>query len=251
MRPTLLCAGLLALALPAMADAGTVTVFAAASLKGPLDQAAAAWKTATGNDVVLSYGASSALAKQIEAGAPADVFLSAATNWMDKLDADKLIMPDSRADLWGNALVLIAHDPHAKPVTLDAASDLAAMIGDGKLAMALVDSVPAGQYGKAALTKLGLWDKVSPLVVQTDDVKAALKLVASGNAGYGVVYATDARTAAVTVVATFPADSHKPITYPGAVIAASTVPEAADFLAFLRTKPASDIFAGQGFVILP
>ena len=250
MRLTLF-ASLFALALPLMAEAGTVTVFAAASLKGPLDQAAAAWKAATGNEVVVSYGASSALAKQIEAGAPADVFLSAATNWMDALDKDKLIKADTRSDLWSNRLVLVAHDPKAVPVTLDAATDLAAMIGDGKLAMALVDAVPAGQYGKEALTSLGLWDKVSGLVVQTDDVKAALKLVVSGNAGYGVVYATDAKTAAVTVVATFPEDSHKPIVYPGAVIAASTVPEAADFLTFLHSKPASDIFAGQGFVVLP
>ena len=250
MRLTLF-ASLFAIALPLMAEAGTVTVFAAASLKGPLDQAAAAWKAATGNEVVVSYGASSALAKQIEAGAPADVFLSAATNWMDALDKDKLIKADTRSDLWSNRLVLVAHDPKAAPVRLDAATDLATLIGDGKLAMALVDAVPAGQYGKEALRSLGLWDKVSGLVVQTDDVKAALKLVVSGNAGYGVVYATDAKGAAVTVVATFPEDSHKPIVYPGAVIAASTVPEAADFLMFLHTKPASDLFSAQGFVILP
>lgn len=234
------------------AQAETITVFAAASLKGPLDAAAASWKEATGNEAVISYGGSSALAKQIEAAAPADVFLSAAENWMDKLSDEKLITAASRHDFWGNALVLVGQ-PGAKPVVLGKDTDLAGLLGDGKLAMALVDSVPAGQYGKEALTTLGLWDKAEPSVVQAEDVKATLKLVTSGEAPYGVVYATDAKAAkdGVTVVATFPADSHKPILYPGAVVAASTKPEAQAFLDFLKTPAASAPFAAQGFTVLP
>lgn len=251
MRLSLSLAALLALAAPVV-HAETVTVFAAASLKGPLDAAAEAWKAQTGNEAVISYGGSSALAKQIEAAAPADVFLSAAQNWMDKLGDEKLIRPDSRRDLWGNALVLVAHDPAAKPVTLDKTTDLAGLLAGGKLAMATVDAVPAGQYGKEALTNLGLWAKVETSVVQAEDVKATLKLVTSGEAPYGVVYATDAKGQKdATVVATFPEESHKPITYPGAVVAASTKPEAQGFLDFLRTPAASDLFAAAGFTVLP
>ena len=255
MRLTLAFTALIALGTPIFAQAETITVFAAASLKGPLDPAAAAWTQATGTAVTISYGGSSALAKQIEAGAPADVFLSAAVNWMDRLDQDKLIAADTRVNLWGNSLVIVAHDPKATAFMLDATTDLAAMLGSEKLAMALVDAVPAGQYGKQALTSLGLWDSVEPAVVQTEDVRAALALVATGEAAFGVVYATDAKAAAAAgqgvTVATFPADSHKPVIYPGAVVATSSKPEARDFLTFLASKPAADIFAAQGFLLLP
>ena len=258
MRQTVALAALItltALAAPVFAQTESITVFAAASLKGPLDSAAAAWTKATGNAVTISYGGSSVLARQIEAGAPADVFLSAAVNWMDTLDQDRLIAADTRVKLWGNSLVIVAHDRKATPFTLDAATDLAAILGPEKLAMALVDAVPAGQYGKQALTSLGLWDQVEPAVVQTEDVRAALALVATGEAAFGIVYATDAKAAQAAgqgvTVATFPADSHKPIIYPGAVVATSTKPEAKAFLSFLASQPAADIFAAQGFLILP
>jgi molybdate transport system substrate-binding protein len=254
MRPALALAALIALAVPVQAE--TLTIFAAASLKGPLDQAASAWTAETGDDLAISYGGSSVLARQIQQGAPADVFLSAAVNWMDVLEAEGLIAPATRKTLWGNRLVLIAHDPAAPPLVLDAATDLAGLIGSEKLAMALVDSVPAGQYGKAALISLRQWGRVEPAVVQAEDVRGALALVASGEAAYGVVYATDiqaerAAGGTAVTIATFPADSHPPILYPGAVVAASSRPEAGDFLTFLASKPAAEIFAAAGFTVLP
>ena len=170
---------------------------------------------------------------------------------MDKQPERKLIKDDTRHDFFGNTLVLIAHDPKAAPVTLDDKTDLNALLAGGKLAMALVDSVPAGQYGKEALTSLGLWDKVSANVAQAEDVKATLKLVTSGEAPYGIVYATDAKGKDVATVATFPETSHKPILYPGAVVASSTKPEAAAFLDFLKTPEAAKVFADAGFQVLP
>lgn len=246
MRPFIL-AGLLALAAPVQAE--DITVFAAASLKGPLDAVAEQWKAATGNQATISYGGSSALAKQIQEAAPADVFVSAAENWMDKLAEAKLIKDDSRHDFFGNTLVLIAADAKAAPVTLDDKTDLVGLLAGGKLAMATVDSVPAGQYGKEALTSLGLWDKVEASVVQAEDVKATLKLVTSGEAAYGVVYATDAK--GVNTVATFPETSHKPILYPGAVLTSSAKPEAQAFLDYLKTPEAQKVFTDAGFAVLP
>ncbi|NBZ87930.1 molybdate ABC transporter substrate-binding protein [Stagnihabitans tardus] len=243
-----LLAGLLSLASPI--QAAEITVFAAASLKGPLDAVAEAWQAATGNGVTISYGGSSALAKQIEQGAPADVFLSAAESWMDKLAEDKLIQEPTRRDFFGNALVLIAADPAAAPVTLDDKTDLNALLAGGKLAMALVDSVPAGQYGREALTALGLWEGVAPNVAQAQDVKATLTLVTSGEAPYGIVYATDAKGAGLTPVAIFPKTSHKPILYPGAATVTAK-PEAAAFLDFLATPEAGQVFAEAGFAVLP
>ncbi len=244
----LVLAGLLALAAPLRAE--EIMVFAAASLQGPLDAVARDWTAATGHGVTISYGGSSALAKQIQQGAPADVFFSAASNWMDKLSNEALIQEDTRQDVLGNSLVLIAADPKARPVTLDAKTDLAALLAGGKLAMALVDSVPAGQYGKEALTALGLWDAASPHVVQTQDVKAALTLVTSGEAAYGIVYATDALGAGLTPLASFPAASHRPITYPAAVVTGAK-PEAAAFLTFLRAPEAARHFTEAGFAVLP
>lgn len=245
MRSIFLAAALVLTLSPALA--ADITVFAAASLKGPLDQAAQLWEAQTGNRVTLAYGGSSALARQIEEAAPADVFISAAETWMDRLAEGHLIAPDSRRDLFGNSLVLIAADPQARPVPLAPDADLAGLLAGGKLAMALVDSVPAGQYGKEALTALGFWDKVAPEVVQAEDVKAAARLVTSGEAAYGIVYATDAT--GITVVATFPEDSHRPILYPGAAV--STKPEARAFLDFLQTPGAGRLFADAGFRLLP
>lgn len=201
---------------PAMAD--DVMVFAAASLKTALDRIAADYSDRTGDTVTISYAGSGQLARQIMAGAPADLFISANQGWMDQVQEAGHIDPDSRRDLLGNRLVLIAHEP-GDPVTLGQ-TDLLALLQGGKLAMGLVEAVPAGQYGKAALEHLGLWDQLQPHVAQADNVRAALALVATGAAPYGIVYASDATAEPkVTIAAEFPADSHPPITYPIALTA--------------------------------
>ncbi|MCB1332215.1 MAG: molybdate ABC transporter substrate-binding protein [Roseivivax sp.] len=231
----------------APARAGDVLVFAASSLKTALDEAAQAYQAKTGQTVTLSYAATSALARQIEAGAPADLFVAASTDWMDTLAAGSLIAPDTRRDLLGNALVLVAPAP-AAPLAL---ADLPVRLGSGKLAMALVDAVPAGIYGKAALTSLGLWDTVAAQVAQTDNVRAALALVASGEAPFGVVYRTDALAEPrVATVADFPAASHAPIVYPAAAIAGRDSAEARALLDWLAGPEAGALFAAQGFTVL-
>lgn len=249
-----LCLAVLAL-VPGVALAGEIVVFAASSLKPALDPVAAEWAQATGNVARISYGSSSSLAKQVEEGAPADVYLSAAVGWMDYLQDRDLIVAGTRVDLWGNALSLIAHDLRAAPFAMSAEVDLAARLGGEKLAMAMVDQVPVGQYGKAALMALGQWDAVVGQVVQTQDARAVVALVATGEAGFGVVYATDAQAAKAArqgiEVARFPDDSHAPIIYPGARVAQSGKAEADDFLGFLTSQAASEIFAAQGYVILP
>ena len=240
-----------ALALPVASHAADITVFAASSLKTALDVIAADWEKQTGNHVVISYDSSAKLAKQIEQGAPADVFISASKQWMDALADANLIMPDSRKTILGNTLILVAADPAATPVTIAQGFDLAGLVGDSKLAMGLVESVPAGQYGKEALMNLGLWDAVAPKVAQAENVRAALKLVDSKEAAFGIVYASDAiGDTNVAVVGTFPEDSHKPIVYPAAVIAASTAPQAQAFLDDLSSDAASAIFTAQGFIVL-
>lgn len=249
-----LLAALLMTALPTHATADGIVIFAASSLKPALDPVVQLWQTETGHQAVVSYGGSSALAKQIEQGAPADVFLSAAVNWMDAVDQAGLLEPGTRVDLWGNEVSLVAHDPATPPLTITTATDLAAILGDDKLAMALVDAVPVGQYGKQALIHLGLWDSVLPQVVQTEDARATMALVASGEAGFGIVYATDALAAVAqgqaVEVARFSPDSHAPIIYPGAVVAGARQSQAADLLAFLQGAAASAVFAGQGFTVL-
>ena len=240
----------LALAAPA-AHADEVVVFAAASLKTALDAVAADFQAATGHTVTISYAGSNALAKQIIEGAPADIFVSAAVNWMDEVEKAGLVVPGSREDLLGNTLVLIAHGKDAAPVEIGPGTDLAGLLGDGKLSMALVDSVPAGQYGKASLESLGLWAGVEAHVAQAENVRAALALVSSGEAPYGIVYASDAvADDNVTVVATFPADSHKPIIYPAALLTGAA--DAADtaFYEALSSDAADAKFTEQGFAIL-
>ncbi len=214
------------------AQAEDVTVFAAASLKNALDEIATQWQAKTGNTVVISYAGSAQLAKQIQQGAPADIFISASTDWMDVLGDENLIIPNSSVTLLGNELVVIAYDPTAGSVDLSPDLDITPQLGsDGKLAMALVDSVPAGIYGKQALTSLGLWEVFEPRVVQVDNVRAALLLVSTGEATMGIVYASDARAEdGVKVVATFPPESHDPIIYPAALIGPSAKPEAQAFL---------------------
>mgnify|MGYP003637967338 FL=1 len=237
--------------LPAAALAETVTIFAAASLKTALDEIVTDWNAETGNAAVVSYAGSSALARQIQEGAPADVFISAAVNWMDTLEQGKLIRPGTRVDLLGNSLVLVAHGGDAAPVEIAPGFDLAGLLGDNRLAMALVGSVPAGVYGKAALMSLGVWEAVAPKVAQADNVRAALALVATGEAPMGIVYATDAAAEpAVSVVGTFPAGSHPAIVYPAAVIAESARPEAEAFLTHLSGAKARAVFEAQGFTVL-
>lgn len=239
-------------ALPAAAD--QIVVFAASSLKAALDPAVAAWGAKTGNTAAVSYGSSSALAKQIQQGAPADVFLSAAQSWMDVLDKDGQLMSGTRFDLWGNSLSIIAHDQMTVPFVLDKSTDLIGLIGVEKLAMAFVDSVPAGQYGKEALTSLGLWTSIEAQVVQTADARAAVTLVASGEAGYGIVFTTDATSAEAAgqaiEVARFPEESHAPIVYPGAVVLAASSDSAQSLLDFLKSSQSDHIFSTHGFVIL-
>ncbi len=233
------------------AAAADLTVFAAASLKNALDDIVAKWQRDTGKTAAVSYAGSSKLARQIQQGAPADVYISANVKWMDTIAADGLIKADTRRDLLKNKIVLIAHGKDARPVTIEKGFDLAGLLGDEKLAMALVDSVPAGMYGKASLTSLGIWDAVSPKVAQADNVRAALALVARGEAPYGIVYATDAAADDnVAVVGTFPADSHPAIIYPAAVIADSDNPNAAAFLDYISSSAARPLFEKQGFTVI-
>ncbi len=234
------------LGLAVMAQA-QITVFAASSTKTALDEAAAGYLAETGQAATLSYAGSSALARQIQLGAPADVFISANPGWMDVLQQDGLIAPASRLDLLTNRLVLIAHGADAAPLDLETA-DLGALLGEGRLAMALVDAVPAGIYGKAALTALGQWPSVASKVAQAANVRAALALVASGEAPLGVVYATDARASSnVTVVAAFPEGSHPPVLYPAAVVSGGNAAEAGAFLDYLRSPAGRGIFLRHGF----
>lgn len=244
------CALGLAVLMPGAARAETITVFAAASLTTALAEIETGFEAASGHDLVIALAGSSSLARQIQQGAPADVFLSASPDWMDVLQADGLIEPDARFDLLGNRLVLVAHGD-AAPVEIGPDLDLMARLGDGRLAMALVESVPAGVYGKAALQSLGLWETVAPQVAQADNVRAALAFVATGEAPLGIVYATDATAdARVTIVGTFPENSHPPIVYPVADLANRDTPAEAEFLAYLRGPQARAAFERQGFAVL-
>jgi molybdate transport system substrate-binding protein len=250
-RPALAAAVLMLASSAVAANAAEVTVFAAASMKNAMDEISARYAEETGNTAVVSLAGSSALARQIQAGAPADVFISANTDWMDSLEQDGLIDTESRVDLLGNSIVLVAHAPDAAPVTIGAALPLAEMLGEDRLAMALVDAVPAGIYGKAALTSLGLWDGVAPKVAQADNVRAALALVATGEAPLGIVYATDAAAEPdVTVLGTFPEGSHVPITYPAATLADGDATIAQEFLDYLQGPVAREAFERQGFTVL-
>ena len=236
---------LLALALPARAE--EITVFAAASLKTALDEIAADWQAHTGDSVVPVYGGASALARQIVAGAPADIFISASEPWMDEVEAAGLLRAGSRRDLLGNDLVLIGHGAAAPMRSI---AELPDRLGTAPLAMALVDSVPAGIYGRQALQAAGLWQRLEPQVAQTADVRAALALVATGAAPYGITYASDVLAdPRVSTVLALPADSHDPIVYPAAQIGEG--PAAARFLDALSAPGATAVFRRNGFAPLP
>jgi molybdate transport system substrate-binding protein len=226
-----------------------VVVFAAASLKTALDDVAADYEAATGNTVTISYAGSNALAKQIIQGAPADIFISAAVNWMDEVGKEGLVA--ERKDLLGNTLVLVAHGVGRQKVEIVSGFDLKGLLGDGKLAMGMVDSVPAGQYGKAALESLGIWPSVEGSVAQSENVRAALGLVVSGEAPFGIVYASDAVSEPeVTVVGTFPEGTHQPIVYPAALLTGAVDPADKAFFQALSGDAADDRFQAQGFAVL-
>lgn len=233
------------------AAARELTIFAAASLKTALDGVAEAWREKTGRSVTISYAGSSELARQIRQGAPADVFISANGDWMDVLEKDSLLKPGTRRNLLRNRIVLIASGKGGEKVSLEPGFDLAGLLDGGYLAMAMVDSVPAGIYGKAALTSLGIWEAVERRVAQADNVRAALAFVARGEAPYGIVYLTDAvAEKSVSVIAVFPEDTHPPIVYPVAVMADSDNADAGSFVRFLSTDRASALFEEQGFTVI-
>lgn len=237
-----------ALGLPPQAFAADVTVFAAASLKEAMDAQARQFTTATGNRVAVSYGASSALAKQIEAGAPADLFISADLRWMDYLDERKRVAPGTRANLLRNALVLIAPASSTSKLTIASNFGLAAALGTEKLAMANPDSVPAGEYGKRALITLGVWNSVAKQVARGDNVRAALALVSRGEAPFGIVYRTDALAdKGVRIVDTFPDATHPAIVYPVALVATRQSTAARSLLEYLRSVSARATWEKYGF----
>lgn len=226
-------------------------VFAAASLKNALDGINAQWKAEASRQATISYAASSALARQIESGAPADIFISADLDWMDYVAKKDLIKPDSRVTLLGNRIVLIAPKDSKATIAIAPGFDLGKALGDGRLAMGDTASVPAGKYGKAALEKLGAWAGVEGKVAQAESVRAALLLVSRGEAPFGIVYATDAAADAnVKIVGTFPEDSHPPILYPIALTKDSTNPEATAFLAYIRSAKARPLFEKEGFTVI-
>ncbi|WP_295941293.1 molybdate ABC transporter substrate-binding protein [uncultured Xanthomonas sp.] len=245
-----LCTLIVATAIAPVSAQTPLTVFAAASLKESLDEAASAYQRASGTPVQVSYAASSTLARQVEQGAPADVFVSADQEWMDYLQQRKLIDPALRRDLLGNTLVLVAPAASKAQVDLRKPGALLAALGaQGRLAVGQTASVPAGKYARAALQALGQWDAVQPRLAESESVRSALMLVARGEAPLGIVYGSDAQAEPkVRVVATFPADSHAPIVYPVAPLRASPQAKAAaEFVRWLSTPPAQAIFRRHGF----
>lgn len=242
LRPMIISLLLAAIALPVAARAD-VTVYAAASLKGSLDKVAENWTRTSGVGVVISYGSSPAMAKQILQGAPAQIYFAASEDWMDELEKAGVLVPETRIDILSNRLVVVG-PAGQMGVGL---TDLPAALQGRKFAMALVDAVPAGVYGKAALKKLGLWDVIEPSVVQAENVRAALALVASGEAAFGLVYVTDAMAEPkVSEVAMIPRDATQPILYPGALVAPAT-PEAVAFMDYLISPMAMGAFVDAGF----
>jgi len=233
---------------PASAEDKTLVVFAAASMKNALDDIDAAFTARTGIKVTASYAASSTLAKQIEQGAPADTFVSADTDWMDYATGKKTINESTRVNLLGNSIVLIApKDSRIDHVTIGQGFDLAKLVGDGKVATGDVKSVPVGKYAKAALEKLGAWQAAETKFAMAESVRAALTLVARGEAALGIVYSTDAKVEpGVKIVGTFPPDSHPAIIYPVAATATAK-PEAKAYLDYLRSQAAKAVLEKYGF----
>ena len=235
---------------PASAQGQKLIIFAAASLKDALDEVNVAYQHENSQETATSYAASSTLAKQIEAAAPADVFISADLDWMDYLAKRNLIKPETRANLLGNRLVLIA--PVNSPLNLAIGPNfsLAQALGNGRLAIADPNGVPAGRYGKAALESLGVWSTIADRVAPAENVRAALALVARGETPLGIVYQTDAASDKdVKIVGIFPQDTHPPIIYPIAVVVSSTNPAALGYLAYLKSRAARPTFEKHGFTV--
>lgn len=230
--------------------AENLLVFAAASLAESLTDVASQYEKATQNHVVLSLGGSSALARQIENGAPADIFISADLDWMDYLDARKLILAETRVALLRNSLVLIAPGDSKTEIAIGPGFPLAEALGNRRLAIANPEHVPAGKYGRSALQSLSVWPAVENKLARTENVRAALTLVARGETPFGIVYRTDALVEPkVRIVGEFPAGSHAPIVYPAAMIASGKNPAARSFLVYLKSPPAQRIFEKHGFAI--
>ena len=240
-------AAICATAAPRAWAAPEILVLAAASLKTALDDVARQWHAKTGARPTVSYAATSTLARQILRGAPADIFVSANRDWMDVLEREGSIRRETRRDLLGNRLVLVGHGRNRPSMKI---GDLPDRLGNGPLAMALVNAVPAGIYGRQALQTLGIWERVAGRVVQADNVRAALAFVARGEAPFGVVYATDAAASdGVSAVAAFPASSHRPIVYPAALTAGRANGKAESFYAHLFSDEARPLFERQGFTV--
>jgi len=238
-------------AMPASAQTGDILVFAAASLRDALDTVAAQYRQDTGKAVKISYGASSALAKQIEAGAPADIFISADLDWMDYVAQRHLIVGGTRKNILGNRLVLVTAKDDPVQVRIAPGFPLADLLKGGRLAMADTNAVPAGKYGKAALEKLRVWSSVSGSIAQAENVRAALVLVSRQEAPFGIVYQTDAAADPnVRIAGIFPEDTHPPIIYPIARVAASRNADAARLLAYIEAPQAAPAFERQGFTVL-
>src|SRR5579871_1535958 len=236
---------------PAFPQTPAPLIFAAASLKNALDEIVAQWQRESGKKVVVSYAASNTLIRQIEQGAPADIFISADLDWMDYGQQKGLINGETRSNLLNNRIVLVA--PRDATYTLKVAPgfDLAAVLKGGRLAMGNVDAVPAGKYGKAALEKLGAWDGIKDRIAQAENVRAALLLVSRGETPLGIVYQTDAASEpGVRIVGTFPDDTHPPIIYPAALTKDSNNAIAAEFLKYIRSVAAKPAFERQGFTML-
>ncbi len=241
-----------ALLKPSWASGKGPVVFAAASVMTALNSIAAAWAAETGKTTPIVYASSAILAKQIEQGAPADLFISADLNWMDYLDQAGLIRPETRHNLLGNVLVLIEPADSGTDLAIAPGFDLAGATGDGKIAVCTIAACPGGMYAKQALESLGIWAKVEPKLAQADNIRNALNLVSRGEAKFGIVYATDAKAdPKVKVAGVFPESTHSPIIYPAALVATSKNPDAARFLGFLSSPAADKIWIGQGFAILP
>jgi molybdate transport system substrate-binding protein len=231
--------------------AEAVKIFAAASLKDALEEVGAVWKAASGKEITVVAAASSALAKQIEEGAPADVFISADLKWMDEVQSKNLTRPETRKNLFGNTLVLVGSEAAPSAIDLKDAPAFAKLLEGQKLATANVDAVPAGRYAKEALGNLGLWTIAEPNLAQSENVRATLALVSRGEAIAGIVYGSDmTKEKHAKIIATFPEDSHAPIVYPIAVVAASANPDATEFAKFLSTPDASKLFLSNGFTVI-
>lgn len=232
------------------AHADEVVVFAAASTTNALNDIGALYTAKTRNTLKPSYASSSTLAKQVEQGAPASIFISANEEWADYLEKKNLLAPGSRSSLLGNSVVLIAPtDTKSPDLKIETGFDLFAALQGGRLSVGDPDHVPAGMYAKEALTKLGVWEALEPRLARANDVRGALALVERGEAPFGIVYATDAAVAKVKIIGTFPATSHKPVTYPVALIAGKDTPVAKEFFAFLKSPEATAVWKKYGFKV--